>query len=451
MDICKFVFFTLMILAGNKGFAQNENAKEQNCFNYSLQGACEKALKCFESMSTSKSGNEIAIAISSLAVGKFETAIENYWVYHEQLDDTLMFLWDGVFMLSEGKYEGAIEQFNEYYKIDTTHIWCQYLLGLCYNQLGDTASAMRHYWEIRLAYKDTPPIQLVGSREYAFLQAAEFYCTELEMPLVSRILFANVLKQHSDNKDALFGVATILSDAGDYHEVIRLLEPITNSTDDKLRVYNILGRAYRNIGENYTALSYYKRALDMSPNDVIVLNNLAVAYRTMGDYVMALHFYSRALANDSSYVTSIYGAGVTYCFVSKFDSAKVLLDQLGQVVNTENEFYGKLYHMIADSLTLRDLREDPANPMVYYRFARMCVRYEDYYQAEIAIRKAIDLGCQEPNVHSWYAALLFAVIKPEEAVQHLEKWKDHEIFGPSCREFIPEAKIILDDYRTRNK
>ena len=85
----------------------------------------------------------------------------------------------------------------------------------------------------------------------------------------------------------------------DYLRAINALEYI-NSEDIKIKseVFNYLGMAYYKRGNLKISLEYFKKAINLEPNNVIYLSNLAMNYRSLGN----LDEYN-SITNKISFIT----------------------------------------------------------------------------------------------------------------------------------------------------
>jgi signal transduction histidine kinase len=80
-------------------------------------------------------------------------------------------------------------------------------------------------------------------------------------------------------------------------EILELLDARSGTNDakeDYWRVYNQLGRVYRNLKFNEQSIDYYKKALSMATStedSVVLMNNIANSYRDLNDSISASAFY----------------------------------------------------------------------------------------------------------------------------------------------------------------
>lgn len=81
----------------------------------------------------------------------------------------------------------------------------------------------------------------------------------------SRIeVFKQMLGSDPDNTMVMFGLAKEYEKAGNYDEVISVLEKYLVKADDEGNAYGTLANAYDKIGQREKAIETYKKGIDVS-------------------------------------------------------------------------------------------------------------------------------------------------------------------------------------------
>ena len=118
----------------------------------------------------------------------------------------------------------------------------------------------------------------------------------------SRMDFGGTAPSADDRKTAegmsleeVFELAQRYEDAGDYRQVLNILRGAESRFPDQPGIYNQMGIACRNLNEFAQASSYYKKAIELNPNNPIYLSNNAVALMAAGNAQEALGSFEKVL------------------------------------------------------------------------------------------------------------------------------------------------------------
>ncbi len=80
-----------------------------------------------------------------------------------------------------------------------------------------------------------------------------------------------------------------------------VLNELLESGTDSLNVFNTLGVIYRKKGETDTALSQYKKALKVHPDEPYIYYNIGRLYLDMKDHSQAKKYFTQALDHDHEF------------------------------------------------------------------------------------------------------------------------------------------------------
>lgn len=118
----------------------------------------------------------------------------------------------------------------------------------------------------------------------------------------SRMDFGGTAPSADDRKTAegmsleeVFELAQRYEDAGDYRQVLNILRGAESRFPDQPGIYNQMGIACRNLNEFAQASAYYKKAIELNPNNPIYLSNNAVALMAAGNAQEALGSFEKLL------------------------------------------------------------------------------------------------------------------------------------------------------------
>jgi len=107
--------------------------------------------------------------------------------------------------------------------------------------------------------------------------------------------YIQVLQRDPQNADALYYVAMVAMQEGNYAEGVKLAQRAL-SIAPQARVHNLLGQAYARVGDLQQAIAGYDHAIRMQPDFADAYGNRANVYVMVGRLSEALADYDRALA-----------------------------------------------------------------------------------------------------------------------------------------------------------
>ena len=87
-------------------------------------------------------------------------------------------------------------------------------------------------------------------------------------------------------------------------------EKRTSETSDDVMAWIDLGNLYFDAGNHEKAITAYKKALELNPNNANVMNDLAVMYRRTGQPKKAIETFDKAIKIDPGHETVRFNKGV---------------------------------------------------------------------------------------------------------------------------------------------
>ena len=111
------------------------------------------------------------------------------------------------------------------------------------------------------------------------------------------------------------------SKKGDYDSAISCYKKAIELDPDNAVNHNNLGLAYHRKGDDDLAIPCYKEAIKLDPNCVLAHNNLGLAYHRKGDDDLAVSFYKEAIKLDPNCVLAHNYLGLAYHRKGEYDLA----------------------------------------------------------------------------------------------------------------------------------
>jgi tetratricopeptide (TPR) repeat protein len=152
-----------------------------------------------------------------------------------------------------------------------------------------------------------------------------------------------------------------------------MLEDVLGREPNYIDGYLTLAGAYRGLGEHARAIEVLKRALEKTPDNMLVLQSLGRAHFDHGDLAEAEALFRAIIARSARYPQAYYGLSETLVAQRRFDEAAGALEQL--------------------------LAQHPRTAMAQYEIGMVHLRAERLDEAERWIRAALDTAPRLRNAH----------------------------------------------------
>lgn len=254
----------------------------------------------------------------------FREAQAQFKILIEQRPDD----WDTLFSialldLEMEDFDEAIVQLNRLVAAGQREDESEYYLGFSYQQLGNTAEAIKHYRNVRIGTNNFLAAQqqatrlaiaegdLEGAHEAILLQSRgnprlEVVLTTIESGALiqngytgeAKQLLDSALNKFLNDTDLLFARVLLYDTLGDKTGSETDLRQIILMKPEDSRALNHLGYMLADQTDRYEeALDLLERAIAISPEDPAILDSLAWAQFKLGQYEDALINLRRAFAN----------------------------------------------------------------------------------------------------------------------------------------------------------
>lgn len=315
-------------------------------------------------------------------------------------------------LLKNNDIAGAIHNFNEILKLDTTNNYALVGLGDAERKKNKYNEAIKFYKQ-SLEYHDKNNYALFGLADCykalkQFPEAIEIWEEYLKLDntnitVLTRIadayrkiknftraeqLYLKVLEKDPKNAYALIGLGHLNYDFKHYREALLYWEKVVDTSEDMIDIriltsigncyrkmrffekgiqyfqksierepnnfYGLFGLAdcYRGLNQHNNSIVYWYKILDLDPKNKVILTRIGDAYRNMGEYDKAKECYQNALdiAFDSY---AMLGLAILCKIQKKYDEA---IKSLSVLRNAEETNY-KVYLELADCYIQKNNRQ----------------------------------------------------------------------------------------------
>ena len=178
---------------------------------------------------------------------------------------------------NKGKYEDAIEKYNESIELNSNH-------AETYNDRGIAKYELGQYHEAIADYDKAIELKLNYTETYNNRGAA---------------------------KDKL----------GQYHEAIVDYDKAIELNLNYANAYNNRGNAKDELGQHREAIADYDKAIELSPNDAIAYINRGVTKSLLGQYQKAISDFNNAIELDPIFAKAYYSRGIAKSHLGQHQEA----------------------------------------------------------------------------------------------------------------------------------
>jgi tetratricopeptide (TPR) repeat protein len=176
-----------------------------------------------------------------------------------------------------GRYEEAIEEFQEALRLDSGYIEVHNNLAVTYDKMGRYEEAIMELQE--------------------------------------------ALRINPDYMEAHTNLGNIYVKLGRYDQAIAELKEAIKLNPSYAPAHNNLGNIYAEQKRNQEAIEEFQEALRLNPSYALVHNNLGNIYAEMGKLEDAVREFQEALSLDPEFPEAHHGLGLLYYSMGKFDRA----------------------------------------------------------------------------------------------------------------------------------
>jgi len=195
----------------------------------------------------------------------------------------------------------------------------------------------------------------IDQHNEAYLKLAELYLYQYMYRECDEIL-EQAIRLQNHNPKAFLTKAVLLRETGDTIGFLRIMQLVIDQDPKEVIAYTALAEFFQEELDPI-AISYYKNALDITPNDKILNYNLGKLYQDLGDlelakaqyehliaidpnsypaynnlgyialvyedeYADAVRYFSKAIALDSLYDQAWCNRGIAYYYLEEYQKAR---------------------------------------------------------------------------------------------------------------------------------
>lgn len=172
--------------------------------------------------------------------------------------------------------------------------------------LANTEYNLEKYTEAEQLYKRV--IELNPSLDRPYQQLAFIYWLKKNDAQEGRKWAKLALEKSPNNIYADYILAMTEEGEGKTDALLKLVEKNKNYA----RVYNGLGKIYKQKKDWEEAIKWYKKAIEINPKYEAPYYGLGVVYYTKGEYDEAIRWFEECLRVNSKYTSPLCGLGSAY-------------------------------------------------------------------------------------------------------------------------------------------
>lgn len=206
-----------------------------------------------------------------------------------------------------GKYEKALEFFNDTIlkKPDDGNVYIY--IGCCYERLGMFENAVE---------ADLQALKIKPDYALAYFNLGIHY-ERLGKHKEAIEAYRHAIEIKPDDADAHFRVGYAYNKVGMYKEAISAYQQAIRIKPDFVYAHNNLGFAYLKLKKYEEAINAFKSAIRIEPNFAKAYCNMGNAYSILARHAEAIEAYNQAIKIEPTYAIVHYHLGVNYISVGQ--------------------------------------------------------------------------------------------------------------------------------------
>jgi tetratricopeptide (TPR) repeat protein len=353
-------------------------------------------------------------------------------------------------------YDEAIRLSREAISLDRNSAMAYYQLGSTFVGQKDFEQAKRAFQKVLSIDKNFSLAHTGLSVCYGMLGLNNEAVEELRQVI-------KIDPTHPQRKEILFNIANILTTLGKYHEAIESYQAVLLIDPTYAGAYLGLGICHFHLSDQTKAQEAFKKAASFEPTIVearaqlarIYINDgrpsLAVnTYRSAGEdcqragkFEQAIQFYNSALEIDPNNVLILMAAGDCYQALKKFGEATSTFKKASTCASDDSNMTALAYLKLGNCLSevgldayaeKAYLEAIDKNPNYYIAYFTLGAHYsaEGLYEDAINIyKKAIIIDPERLESYKSLGSCYMSLLRYAEAIQYYEKCLSDEPNNPS--------------------
>ena len=147
--------------------------------------------------------------------------------------------------------------------------------------------------------------------------------------------FTKAIDMNPNSASAYYHMAQLECDRGNYAKCLTYLNKCLAWKGYSSYAYNLRGDAFRLQGNEAAAIGAYKKAIEISPENLAPYANLAAIYESRKDYELALDMYKTILSVNPASEQTLIKIADMYLEAEKYDEAIAFYGKLNNNLRTE--------------------------------------------------------------------------------------------------------------------
>ncbi len=250
-------------------------------------------------------------------------------------------------------------------------------------------------------------------RYLLFLLSFIIFACSKKVTKVSPVLEGEIIEADEIRAENLVSDGIDYYKSNEFHKAVTVWKKALKIIPDDAEVNNFVGLAYYKLGKLDSAIIYYKKAVELNPVYYQAWNNLGYMYFLKSDYLEALKYFNKALEANPYYDQAILNR----------DKTKEIVD--GKLSMMAFELFEETTKLDSLEIQIRNYRRilkidsnyvDAWNNLgvAYYYFGNVD-------SAVYCIKKALDKNPDYAPAHNNAAYILDGLGKYNEAIAYYQK------------------------------
>jgi tetratricopeptide (TPR) repeat protein len=203
----------------------------------------------------------------------------------------------------------------------------------------------------------------------------------------------------AENYEALAGWARVKTKVGEKNYVVKYIRALFEREPQNPQLFWVLGEAYAENQEFQRAITFYKKALDYNNRFSRARISLARALSAIGQTYQAVNEYSFAASTDRRNGVGFFEAAQLQTINKKYQDAELLIKELIETIpnypgshrllSQIYQFQGRKDPAISEMLI--EVKNNPQNTKFTRELAEIYVKYQEFEKAVTVLTKLTNL------------------------------------------------------------
>lgn len=218
-------------------------------------------------------------------------------------------------------------------------------------------------------------------------------------------------------------------------------------------IYYALGNLYYYLGKYQDALTYVKKALDVSPNDTEYLERLSSVYIALNDFPRASETIEKIITIDTSYTYGLYTLARLYQEMKMPSKAITVYESITDKIGYDYEVLRKMYDIYVGFKEMDKATETleailKLNPFNSEIKALLAAHYREIGRLEEAERLYEEVFAINPKDKNIQAELIKIYFQKNDNTKGFEKFS--QLLGKDSLDFYEKVQVGEVYYRLIN-